>query len=457
MMDYSKIRGMVEELLGLLSEDDEMPLMEEDKAVAEAAMEEEMKKAEGDPNEEEMKQKALTRAIEAIITARENKKAAARNMLKAAKAAVMPKGAPSGSYPDADATEDNIARKSASINVLKGAGKTPLVEAVKAAGRARMGWAQPDAMKAQNPYIGTLGGYLVGQEISEQVLEPLRAKVIAFQAGVRQTTVNGIGSYTIPKMTTAPTAYRPGITLEVTESEAKFDTITAFLRPIAARVVIPLQLMQTSPTAAEQIIRDEMERSIRLQIDKEIFYGEGTATQANPGAEIRGILRVLQQDVTVSSTNVVTLATNGRVPNYADLVAAETQVANGNVEFNESVKFVMNPTLRGTFRSLTDTIGQPLSYQNFGQRPYESMLGYEVLTSTQLPNNLTTGSSSATSDVFFGRFDYAEYVMGSDIQFIVDEFSLSNKLMVQITAYTFSDFIVHYPQAFYVMRGALRA
>jgi len=43
--------------------------------------------------------------------------------------------------------------------------------------------------------------------------------------------------------------------------------------------------------------------------------------------------------------------------------------------------------------------------------------------------------------------------MANDIEFIIDEVSLSSYLSVRLTAYTYSDFIVHYPEAFYVMKG----
>lgn len=305
-------------------------------------------------------------------------------------------------------------------------------------------------IKAQNPYNGTLGGYVVNQTLSEQILEPLRPQVIAFKLGVRQVTAPGTGAFIVPKMTTAPGAFRPGINTAINDDNAKFDTVTAYPRPIAAEVIIPRQLLETSLPQAEDMIRDQMIKSIRLQIDKEIFIGTGNVVAPNTGNEIRGILQV------APAANQVTLATNGRSPQYSDLIAAETQLAVQNIEFNESMGFAMNPVTRGTFRTLTDTTGNPLLRSDYSDKAWETMIGYPVEVSTQIPTNVTTGSNSNTSYIFFGRFDYGQYIMTNDIQILVDEVTLMDKLQVRIIAYTFSDFICDYPEAFYVMSGVTR-
>lgn len=307
--------------------------------------------------------------------------------------------------------------------------------------------------KAQNPYIGQLGGHLLGQELSTEILDILRPQVVMFNAGVRQRDVTGIGAYSIPKMTTAPSAFRPGINTQITASEGKFNVITAYLRPIAAVVDIPRQLLLTTQTNVEQHLRDEMIRSIRLQIDKEILLGVGNVVD-DTGAEIKGIKTVLEDDADLSSSNIATLATNGRLPRYTDLIAAETQVTTGNVELDDDTSgWVMHPRTRGSFRSLTTTTGEPLLYDNYSVKPWKEMTGYRVHTTTQIPITDTTGSSTDTSSIYFGNYRFSEYVMGNDIEFIVDELTLANFLQIRITAYTYSDFVVHYPEAFYIMKG----
>lgn len=309
-------------------------------------------------------------------------------------------------------------------------------------------------MKDINPYVGALGGVLTGQEMSQTILDPLRPQVVTFGMGITETRVNNIGVYTRPKMTTVPNAYRPGINDQITATEVKYDTVSAMLRPLAARVVIPRQMLMTTGTNMEQQLRTEIIRSLRLQIDKEILEGVGNVSgTGNTGAEIRGIKRVLAGS-DVSATNLVTLATNGRKPKFDDLINAETQIHENNVELDASTSgWIMHPRDKGTFRRTTDATGQPLLMNNYSENGYSDLVGYKVATTTQISNNQTTGTSTDTSDIYFGNWRYGEYVIGNDIEVILDDMTLADQLQVRFIVYLYSDFIVHYPEAFYVMQG----
>ncbi|NIN36648.1 MAG: phage major capsid protein [Gammaproteobacteria bacterium] len=309
--------------------------------------------------------------------------------------------------------------------------------------------------KAQNPYIGERGGYLLGQELSNEILPQLREEVVMFEAGVKQTSLPmGVGSITVPKMTTSPTAYRPGINTAITESDAGFDQITAFLRPIAALVTVPFQLINQSPLSVEATLREEILKSIALQVDIEILEGTGAVTGSNTGAEIKGVLTVLEGDATLSTTNIVTLGSaNGRQPKYSDLNDAEIQVANGNVPDRMPKAWVMNARSRGRFRGLESTTGEPLLRDNFGNEPYQRLNGYPLFVGNQITNDKTVGSSTDTTEIYFGAWGMSEYFMQDQIEVIVDMVTKADQLQMRIIAYTYSDFIVHYPEAFYVMKG----
>ena len=87
------------------------------------------------------------------------------------------------------------------------------------------------------------------------------------------------------------------------------------------------------------------------------------------------------------------------------------------------------------------------------ERAREDLIGYDVRTTTQIPINLTTGTNTDTSQIFFGNYRFSEYVIGSDIEVILDETTLADNLQVRFIVFLYSDFIVHYPEAFYIMQG----
>lgn len=454
--------------LGMPAEEDDLLAMADDvEDKLEAKMEDEYK-ADGDPEEEDpTKQETLTeeevaKSVEKVLEedppddikrfVARKAKAEKQMKLSAKRIAQSLTGSHKASVPTTSKKSQVGGYQAQSEGVNKNWGivgraeKPTISSTVKAIYSGKM--------KTQNPYIGNLGGYLVGEQVATEILDPLRAQVVMFDMGVRQRTVNNVGIYTVPKMTTAPTAYRPGINQSITASTGKYDTITAYLRPIAAEIIIPRQMLLTAqPADFDRQLREEMIRSIRLQIDSEILTGLGTVVNGT-GAQIKGILNVLEENTTLATTNISTLATNGRVPAYTDLIAAETQIATGNVILDDNTSgWVMHPRTRGTFRSLTTTTGEPLLFDNYGQKPYQDLIGYKVGLTTQVPINVTAGSNTDTSYIFFGNYYYSEYVMANDIEIIVDEVTLAGELQVRIIAYTYSDFIVHYPEAFYVMKG----
>lgn len=385
-------------------------------------------------SEEDMKalRKAIAKRQDAIISAGVAKAKKAQANRKSKMMAVA----------QAAANKSAMPKTRQAPAVIGSRGDTPFADFVKGISSG--------STKAQNPNIGALGGYLVGQTLADEILPPLRAQSVAFRAGVRQTLVPNTGTYVLPKMVTAPQAYRPGINQPVTDSDAVFGTITAQMRPIAAQVIIPKQLLMTSPLRVEETIREQLIRSLQLTIDLEIFQGLG-AVGSGTGQEIKGILRSLQTEL---PANVLApLGTNGGVPSYQNLVAMETQLASGNIPTDDTTSFIMHPRDRGTLRALTDTVGQPLLRANYGDRAYEDMLGYPVYTSTALATNVTTGSSTDTSRIYYGSFGFSEYVMSNDIEFMVDEVTLMNNLQIRIIAYTYSDFIIHYPEAFVALTG----
>ena len=322
--------------------------------------------------------------------------------------------------------------------------------------KARLGYGDSSAYRAQNPEIGPLGGFLIGQELSTQILDPLRPKVVMFNAGVRQTTVNNIGVYTIPKMTSAPTAYRPGINEPISDSNAQFDQVSAVLRPIAGKSIIPLQLLMHSPMEAQSKIQEQLVMSLNLGIDQEILIGTGSVEQQNTGKGILGVERAVALS-SAASTNIVTLAANGAPVTFDNLIDADTRLDINNVQDTGNRAWVMAPRDKGNIRKIKDAVGQPLLFENYSQAPYAELLGRRAFTTTQLPTNLTTGTNANTSWLFYGDWAYSEYVMSNTIEVIVDQVTLADKLQVRIIAYTYSDFIVHYPEAFYVMKGVANA
>lgn len=472
-MDLEQIKQIIQDILKPLMDMFAGNAVEEvSEGDTEALMDDAEKEAMDEVPQEEEEYKSLTRAqLEAIAFAAAKKSIAkfteARekraDSMKAAIAAGVEDGRKAalngreGKSKVKPHSPDSVGKKNFNINygeepptwlsTIKSLMPGATQEERRKSGITSMHNEYVDAVKAQNPYIGPLGGFTVEQVLRDEILDPLRPEVISFGLGVRNTPAAGAGVVVLPKMTTAPSAFRPGINTAITASQAQFDTVTAFLRPIAAEVVVPIQWLDTSLPQAETKIKEQMIKSIALQIDKEVFIGTGTVEGSNTGASIRGILQV------APSANQVELAANGRRPTYQDLQDAQTQIATQNVMDDPTMGWAFHPRTRGTFYGMVDNVGQPLWRQDMSSGARQTFLEYNYGMSTQIPINVTTGTNAATSYIFYGRYDYAEYIMAQDIAIFVNPYIYANQLQVQLLAYTFSDLIFHYPEAFYVMSG----
>jgi HK97 family phage major capsid protein len=450
-MDIDRILELLREIAALLdvemTEDEEQTIAEDAQEFVEAAEDtllEDVVPADEDEDEEEDEEDERAR----MLSDEEREQLVKRYLEKRVKARRAQPRRPSPALAPSRArfTAAPATGRYSHVN-LQPRKATPLLDLVTLATKSAAG----SAVKAQNPAIGSLGGFLVGQQLADEILPELRAGVVAFQAGVRQTQIDGVGQYVIPKLTASPTAYRPGINQPVSSEAAQFDTIVANMRPIAAQIVIPRQMLATQAVAAEEFLRSELIKSLRLQIDKEIFVGTGSVVAPNTGAEILGIRQVV---AAAAPQNLKELGTgNGAFPTLADLDDAITALYAANVESSDTWAWVFHPRVEGVIRKLADTTGQPLLRPNYGDPGYERLLGFPKLMTTQIPVNLVTGTDTTTSLIFLGRFDYAQYIMSNQIEIMVDEYSLANSLQVRVVAYTFSDFVVHYPEAFYVMTG----
>lgn len=299
------------------------------------------------------------------------------------------------------------------------------------------------AGKASTYQTGPLGGYIVQEQIRGEILPMLRAALIFEQLGALITPMPDFAMMQVPKMNAAPAAYWVGVNKTVPASDPQFGTLTLNPRLIASLTKIPIRLLETMPAEAERRIREEMVKSMRLEIERAAFYGTGAVTGSNNGSEPLGLINT--PDVTST-----TLATDGRKPTPADLVTAVMRVQADNVELDSSTHWAMHPNIKTYLDNLTDTTGQLIN-------PAQVYQGFSAVPTTNISNAITTGASSNTSDIFLGRWNYLEFGMGQSIEVRVLNELYAAELQVGILAWTYCDILVHYPEAFEVLRGAKSA
>jgi hypothetical protein len=77
--------------------------------------------------------------------------------------------------------------------------------------------------------------------------------------------------------------------------------------------------------------------------------------------------------------------------------------------------------------------------------------------STQIPKNLTKGTSTTICSAWIGG-DWTELMIGlwgSGVEFVYDPYSLKKQAMIEITAYMFGDTNVRHAASFAKIQDAL--
>lgn len=329
-------------------------------------------------------------------------------------------------------------------NFNRGANPPGLVELVR---DVRMGKKSSAAMKAMSYGFGPTGGFVLNQEVADTIIDPLRAQETVIKAGAQVEDMNGTESLTIPKMTTAPAAYWPGESQAVTDSQPVYGNITLYPKPLAVLVKRPYKFFNNMTPKAETQLRNQIVKSIRLEMDKQFLLGVGGADATNTGAMPVGLLNI-------SGMTVTSLGTNGATPSFQNLVDADGALDDANIEEGGNRAWIFHSRTKRRFTGMTDTLGRPLLRDTWGAAdPERELLGYPYHVSTQIPTNLTVGSSTDCSYLFFGDFQFCTVGISNQVEIVVLNERFADALQQGLLAYVYVDFAVHYTQAFYVYSG----
>ena len=263
--------------------------------------------------------------------------------------------------------------------------------------------------------VGTnnVGGFLKPTDhLGNEFIEALKAKLVVNQAGAR--VLQGLkGDVAIPKMS-AETS-NVGFVAEnnaPSEGNATFAQVTMSPKTLAAQVDISRKLMMQSDPSIEAVIRNDVVATFARKIDEVAIEGGGSN-------EPTGVLGG------VASGNVITAATNGAAPSYENVVELIRLVEASNAILNEgSLRFLGNPKLTSKLRRVLKSSADTSS--NFILENDNSILGYDYLSSTLVPSDLTQGSGTGLSAMIFG--DFSQLLLGfySGVDVIVDPYTGSS-------------------------------
>jgi len=283
--------------------------------------------------------------------------------------------------------------------------------------RSRDGFA-PSTEKGMDLSSDIAGGFLVPTVTINELIDMLQAETIMRRAGASIFT-SGIKTVSVPKKTGTTSAYWVADTLssDVTASSPTLGDLNLTLRNLASRVEVTRNLIKYATMSVETLIRTDIVEQMGLTEDLAFIQGTGgtqpLGLKAWPGVQTTGSI--------------------GN-PTFDDLLACLTTLKARNVKVSSAQSaWFMHPNALGYLQKHKTGVGQYDYVIDLTQAPPDRILGLPVYTSSQIPIDLGTGA-----DTYIGCGNIPTYAIaqGNGIEILVDPYTLSAQLKIQIIAVT---------------------
>jgi len=226
-----------------------------------------------------------------------------------------------------------------------------------------------------------------------------------------------------------------------TADAASGDPVTAArqLRPsrIAGYSDISKQLLLQNNQSIDQKIIESFIKALAVAIEAAAINGSGSSNQP------LGLLGT-------SGINSVAMGTNGAVPSLAKVLELVAAVENANAGMNG--KFLINPKLVARLKQTEISSGSGamiMSYMAYFNGLADQIDGKPVFATTNVPSNLTKGTSSGVcSAMIYGDWDNLVVGQFGGVELVVDPFSqaIGNKTRVVVNQHV--GIAVQQPAAF---------
>ena len=250
--------------------------------------------------------------------------------------------------------------------------------------------------RAMSQGTDSAGGYLVATQHIVELIEMLYDRAVCIALGA---TVLGdlTGSpVEIPKQTGGATAYWPGENAAITGSDLTLDQLSLTPKVVGCLVKLSNRLIQLSNPSAEAMVRRDIATALALAIDLKALRGDGTSNTPTGIANTSGI-------------NTVAIGTSGGVFDF-DIAMQMIDELDIDNALKGKLGFAFHAKVKGKMKR--ERIPQ---FSGDGKGAYVMMpmtdavlkerLGYAFETTNQIPTNLTKGSGTNLSEVYFGNWE----------------------------------------------------
>lgn len=278
------------------------------------------------------------------------------------------------------------------------------------------------------------GGYLVPTIVMPQVLEALTPASSLLTAGVGILPLEmGAKTYTLAAVDSVPTAAWRLENGNVTESQPVFRAVVVVPQSLAFHFKVSRELLADAQGIQQSLVM-AFAQAVAKELDRAGLRGTGTAPEPRGISNTSGIIAV------ANGANGASLATT----KFANLFTGLQGILEANAPAPTAA--IMSPRSRVIMGQLTDSTGQPL-------RIPQLLEPVNMLSTSQIPNNLTVGTSADCSEIYLGDFTKAVFAMREYISIAKLDQAFATTGQVGFLCHVRADIVVTYPKAFSVVTG----
>lgn len=243
------------------------------------------------------------------------------------------------------------------------------------------------------------GGVTIPQAQAAEVIDLLKPRVTVVNSGARVIDMPA-GQVRHARQATSATASYGAENFVTGESEPTFDKVDQNFKTLRTLVPVGNALLRHSGDAVMRLVRDDMLDVMGLRKDLAFLRGDGSA---NTPKGLGGWVLAGQTQSTVA-------ATAAAVETALRKMVSDVQDANVGMI---APGWIMRASTRNFLASLRDaSSGAPL-FPSIDQN--NTLLGYPIQTTSQLPNNLGIGTDE--TEVFFA--DFNDCMIGDSMKLVM--------------------------------------
>ncbi|MFY7940644.1 MAG: phage major capsid protein, partial [Burkholderiaceae bacterium] len=293
------------------------------------------------------------------------------------------------------------------------------------------------SVKALGAGTDTTGGYLLPSAVFGDVLQAMVAESVVMRAGAQTLLLDpegdGAKSWTFAAIDTIPTAAWRNENANISESDPAFRAVTVVPRSIAFFFKVSRELLADASNLAPAV-RLACAQAFAKEFDRVGLLGTGTAPQPRGIANTSGVLAVS------NGANGASLAST----KFANMFSAANLILDQDGPMPTAA--IMSHRSRIGLGQLVATDGQPL------QTP-QMLSGVQQWSTSQLPNNITVGTSTDCSQMFVGDFMRMGYALREGVSIRAMEQTFATTGQIGFFCHARADVFVTYPKAFAVVSG----